>query len=975
MLVETVNKIRDILRSEGITGKDSINHCVCFVVCRFLNEDKCKKLGIPIEFSYESMSKDKDDPSKVVLEQDLMERFYTVGTKFCLMYYIVTVLGMKFMKSFAVKSPIYLWNIWRMLGPLDISALSERYDIIGTIYELHLRTGSSGSGMRDLGQYFTNRKVIEYMIKMCDPKIIDGRMETICDPSMGTGGFLSMSVKHLQEKYKEIDWNEQQNRIFGYDISEDTKSLAALNLFLETDVWFPHILTRDTLYNDMVAKDGTIIPKVDIILANEPMGLKNIVHASCCERVKDLKIRGTKAEPLFLQLMMLTLVEGGRCAVVVPDGLLFNDSNLHSGTREMLIEKYNIKKVVALNGDFFLNTGVKTSVIYFENTGRTTEVEFSELKFDDNEELIETSILKVGIDELVDKKYSLFVNKYKESTQVKYEGVKYMKLGDICQLQNGYAFKKNDFSPTGTRVVKITNIKDGNIIFKDDDDRVEKIEGREHFLIKKGDIMVAMTGSVGKIGIYSGSEEVLLNQRVGRFYDIKINPKYLFHTLRKQENIIKDLSTTFTLGNVSASAILEIEIPVPPLAVQAEIVERLDALSIGNENLARTIEDHKRFMKYTVDTKTMHGRRIKLGDICKFVPKVNKFKASDGNPEGKYRFYVSSQVKVLYRDDYEFEDYHLIIGRGGKDSIHYDKQFSVSHDDVYVITSKSVGEDQLRYVYWYLNSTRDALADGFRGATIKHLSQTYLNEIDIPIIPSEYQQKLIDKCSSLQNFIDQCENNLEKNKELMSEILQNYLSQDSFEYDDSFENMSVSASASSSKSSAPRASRSTGPSRSTKEPCPGCNKEFTVSTLKKNGGTCARCKSTGKSVVKVSNVTSASSSQTSSAESLQSSPRSITQTSGTGSPSFSLDDGQSFQDTDGINIISDDQPIIQQTTQPIIQQTKQPIIQQNTRQGSNDGTVINPKTNKKIMIGKGVYNSLIKEGYVLINGSLVLNSE
>ena len=74
---------------------------------------------------------------------------------------------------------------------LDINNLSEKYDLIGLIYERHLKTGSSGSGMRDLGQYFTNRQVIEFMVKLCDPK--EG--ETIADPTMGTGGFLTMCVK------------------------------------------------------------------------------------------------------------------------------------------------------------------------------------------------------------------------------------------------------------------------------------------------------------------------------------------------------------------------------------------------------------------------------------------------------------------------------------------------------------------------------------------------------------------------------------------------------------------------------------------------------------------------------------------------------------------------------------------------------------------------------------------------------------
>jgi type I restriction enzyme M protein len=271
--------------------------------------------------------------------------------------------------KFKLESPQHVEQIMKELEKLDMTKLETKYDIIGTIYEYHLKSGTSNA-MRDLGQYYTNRQVIEFMIKLCDINMNKkGEIETIIDPTMGTGGFLTMSVKYLNDKYKnKIDWSKNKNRIYGFDIDENVKNMAMLNMLLECGEFCENtFIKNDTLYNDFKLKNGEILEKVDVILANEPMGIKNIIHANCCEKIKELKFRGTKAEPLFLQLFMQSLNENGRCAVIVPDGVLFNDSNLHSDTRKHLVENFNLKKVISLNDDFFLNTGVKTSILYFVN--------------------------------------------------------------------------------------------------------------------------------------------------------------------------------------------------------------------------------------------------------------------------------------------------------------------------------------------------------------------------------------------------------------------------------------------------------------------------------------------------------------------------------------------------------------------------------------------------------------------------------
>jgi hypothetical protein len=167
-----------------------------------------------------------------------------------------------------------------------------------------------------------------------------------------------------------------------------------------------NLLTHDSLYGDLTQTG------YDVILANMPFGLKGIIHAECCERVKALKIRGTKSEPLFLQLMMVSLNRGGRCAVVVPDGMLVNSSGCHDGTRKYLMDHFELKRVIKMRGQFFMNTGIQPSILFFENTGNpTTTVEFWDVVKRADGSIEETMILSVSR-ERFDASCSLDMRRY-----------------------------------------------------------------------------------------------------------------------------------------------------------------------------------------------------------------------------------------------------------------------------------------------------------------------------------------------------------------------------------------------------------------------------------------------------------------------------------------------------------------------------------------------------------------------------------
>lgn len=754
MFSDVINRIREILRKEGITGKDSINYCIGFIICRLLDRKLCQRLNIDIKYAYDNFFKDSN---KELSLNELYEKFYNPGSEDFLVLELVNKLNMDFLRGFKIKSTENLKDILLLMRDLDVNNLNEKYDLIGIIYELHLKTGASGSGMRDLGQFFTNRQVIEYMIKLCDPKIIDGKIESICDPTMGTGGFLTMSIKYLNSKNSNINWELNKEFVYGFDIDNDVKNLSVLNLLLETGSKFNNLQQQDTLRNDLkLSSNGMILDKVKIILANEPMGIK-IDYSECCSRIKNLKLKGKKAEPLFMQLFMESLDIDGRACVIVPNGFLFGLDSLHTGTRKRLIENFDLKKVIILKGDYFLNTGVKTSIIYFENNGRRTSVvEFSEL-VDDNDILVENKLLDVSYEKLVEMKYNLFYEIYSVDNRDKFDNIEYHKIKDCCNFLPGS--KKNaSFGQDSGKYPFFTSSM--NIKYCDVADyNVESV----------------IIGNGGKANVKYGTNFSCSGHNIiicSKHNEISI--KYIYYYLLNNLDILERGFHGSTINNVSKDFIGDLEIPIPSLKTQNKIIRLLDDLTQANEATKYSIGAYTRQSKYLIDVIIKNSQKEKLGDICSFIKKKNKYKASDGKEKGSYKFIVSSQDKILFRDDYEFEDYYLILGSGGNSSVHFFKQFSASQD-VFIMNTNNNDKSLLKYIYYYLKNNIELLDKGFKGTTIQHTNQKYIQGLEIPIVTQIQQQYLINECDRLAYLIEQLKYNLELTNQLMKCILEQEL--------------------------------------------------------------------------------------------------------------------------------------------------------------------------------------------------------
>lgn len=324
-------------------------------------------------------------------------------------------------------------------------------DIRGDTYE-YLLSKISQSGLN--GQFRTPRHIISMMVELVSP----GPEEVICDPACGTSGFLITAGEYIKKKYKsEVLFDKEKrehymNGMFhGYDTDRTMLRIGAMNMMTH-GVDNPFIEYRDSL-SDQNPDQG----KYTLILANPPFKGSLDYDIVSADLLKVCKTK--KTELLFLALFLRMLKVGGRCACIVPDGVLFGSSNAHKSIRKEIIENNKLEAVISMpSGVFKPYAGVSTAVLIFTKTGHggTDNVWFYDMKADGlslddkrtpvNENDIPDIIKRfsdlkneadrkrtdqsffVPLKEIAENDYDLSINKYKE---VEYIPVEYPPTEEI----------------------------------------------------------------------------------------------------------------------------------------------------------------------------------------------------------------------------------------------------------------------------------------------------------------------------------------------------------------------------------------------------------------------------------------------------------------------------------------------------------------------------------------------------------------
>ena len=366
---------------------------------------------------------------------------------------------------FLIQQPRTLVKVVEGIQELDMN----NRDTMGDVYEYVLgKMAAAGTN----GQFRTPRHIIHMMVALMEPKIDD----RICDPAMGTAGFLVECAKFIKEEYiyemlKAKNQNHFRQGMFsGFDTDPKMLRIGSMNLMLN-GVDNPTILAQDSLSNQNKLENY-----YTLCMANPPFAGSldyEMVNPSLLAMS-----RTKKTELRFISLFIRMLELGGRCASIVPDGVLFGASNAHIALRKELVDNQKLQAVISMpSGVFKPYAGVSTAVIIFTKTNSksTDKVWFYDMKadgfsLDDKRNKIADNdipdIVKryhnladeehrtrkdqsffVTADEIRANDYDLSINKYKEveRKKVEYDSVPTI-LARLNQTESEYLKGYNELS-------------------------------------------------------------------------------------------------------------------------------------------------------------------------------------------------------------------------------------------------------------------------------------------------------------------------------------------------------------------------------------------------------------------------------------------------------------------------------------------------------------------------------------------------
>ena len=528
---------------------------------------------------------------------------------------------------------------------------SER---LGDAFEYLLSVlGSQG----DAGQFRTPRHIIDFIVAVIDPK----KDEAVLDPACGTAGFLISSYKHILKANTDDEGNSALTpdekgtlaaNFRGYDISPDMVRLSLVNLYLHGFVE-PHIAEYDTLTSEERWTDYA-----DVILANPPfMSPKGGIRPH-----RRFSVQSKRSEVLFVDYIAEHLTPTGRAGIIVPEGIVFQSQNAHKQLRKMLVENYLVAVVSLPPGVFQPYSGVKTSILLLDKAlaQKTDRVAFFKVENDgfdlgaQRREIAENDLPKVreelgeylgrlragesvltdgvaepGVDYttvlgLIAEKekiaaggeYNLSGERYRET--INYASMKWpmVELGDVCDdiLNGGTPSTKNEAYWNGdipwitsADIVNVKTAKPRKYITE------EAIRESATNLIKKGNVIVVTRVGLGKL--FRNDFDVCISQdSQGLILKDAVNADYLVYVLKDRVENFKKVSQGSTIQGVTKRQLSEIQIPLPPLEVQREIVAEIEGYQRVIDGARAVIDNYR--PQIVVDPE---WPMVELGDICKLI--------------------------------------------------------------------------------------------------------------------------------------------------------------------------------------------------------------------------------------------------------------------------------------------------------------------------------------------------------------------
>ncbi len=533
---------------------------------------------------------------------------------------------------------------------------------LGDAFEYLLSVmGSQG----DAGQFRTPRHIIDFVTACVNPQ----KNETVLDPACGTAGFLLSAYKHilnqntekrLGDKLKPDDRKKLATNFVGYDISPDMVRLSLVNMYLHGFAT-PQIHEYDTLSSEDRWQET-----FDVILANPPfMTPKGGIRPH-----KKFGVQANKAEVLFTDYIAEHLNSNGRAGIVVPNGIVATSQTAYKQLRKMLVQDSLIAVISLPAGVFQPYSGVKTSVLILdkklakksqhilflkiENDGFDLGAQRREIDKNDLPLALQTleaykeclsndevfgdlpSLATLVERETVinNKDVGLNADRYFEN-EIRQSNYELVKLGEVIDLIMGQAPAGDECNKDGigTPFVKVGQ-------FGEIKPNIDEWTTKPLKMAKEGDVLICVVGAtIGKLNL---GIECAIGRSVAAIRPDKtrLEQIYLYHLLKEWTLKLREQSQGSAQGVIGKDILNEIEIPLPPLEVQQQIVAEIEGYQKIIDGAKQIVNNYKPTIKINPD-----WEMVELGEVCEITSSKRIFQeeyVSEGIP-----FYRSKEVIEL----------------------------------------------------------------------------------------------------------------------------------------------------------------------------------------------------------------------------------------------------------------------------------------------------------------------------------------
>jgi type I restriction enzyme M protein len=653
---------------------------------------------------------------------------------------------------------------------------SER---LGDAFEYLLSVlGSQG----DAGQFRTPRHIIDFIVAIVDPQ----KTDTVLDPACGTAGFLISSFKHILKANTDQDGNstltpDERGRLAanfkGYDISPDMVRLSLVNLYLHgfTD---PHIYEYDTLTSQERWNEYA-----DVILANPPfMSPKGGIRPH-----NRFSVPSKRSEVLFVDYMAEHLTAGGRAGIIVPEGIIFQSQTAYRQLRKLLVEESLVAVVSLPAGVFNPYSGVKTSILILDKAlARTSDsIAFFKVQSDGfglgaQRRAIDKNDLPAAAAALQAFRHSRAGGNPADFDPTHYPGLLVVEKTRIA-ANGDYNLSGERYRENGQRSSQYPHVQLGEVVEVLDSLRrpITKHDRKpgpypyygatgvldfvEGFLFDEPLVLVGEDGAkwgAGEKSAFPVEGKVWVNNHahVLRPKRDRLLDRYLIEILNEADLML--YITGVTVPKLNQEKLRSIEIPLPPLEVQKEIVAEIEGYQRVIDGARAVLDNYRPHIPIHPD-----WPMVELGEVCQLGGSITT--SIDGSlpsfgadsiesNTGKLLKQESAEAQGVRGPVYEFDGEHLLYSkiRPYLNKLTVVKLRGYCSSDMYPLAVDARKAD-IRFLATYMLSSafNEAIRGFYERASIPKINQSQLFGTRIPLPSLETQRTIVAEIEAEQALV------------------------------------------------------------------------------------------------------------------------------------------------------------------------------------------------------------------------------